>query len=300
ELPHPHETSYCSSAQLHTFGAISLTYKKPFESTLQKLRDDIPAIDNRFQEQSVSDSTRLFKRLKPFISKPNFFSIRSSYLVIQVNPGHQKLDASRLKELYGNIIASTLRFETFHLSDYQKNEILNSSIGYFKGDLIIIDTGASFIYDPDYEELLDFFSFSNIQHLQLRYFDRLLDQQLTSIYENNTRKPPFQSYLPFIGALMTSPIDELGRLKVDISVITERLEGSIKLVGEPYFSELYTLLIEKLDLPNWKDSIEKKLSIIHDVRSLLGHKVDTIREDMLTTLIIILIFIELIVGILRL
>jgi len=204
-----------------------------------------------------------------------------------------------LKEQYGSVIASMLRFETKSLSEYQKNEILASAIGYFKGDLIVIDTEAAFVFDPDYEETLDFFEFGNIQHLELRYFDRLLDQQLNSIYEEKARKVPFQAYLPFVGTLSKTPLDELGKLKVDISVIIERLEGSIKLVGEPYYSELYALLGDKLDLPNWKETIEKKLSIVHDVRSVLQHKVDAIREDLLTVLIIVLIFTEIIVGLMR-
>jgi uncharacterized Rmd1/YagE family protein len=90
----------------------------------------------------------------------------------------------------------------------------------------------------------------------------------------------------------------LSRLKVDISVITERLENSIKLAGEPYFTELYELLIKKLELREWKASIDRKLNIIRDVQDIYQHQIDSIREDILTVLIIILIFVELIVGVL--
>ena len=62
---------------------------------------------------------------------------------------------------------------------------------------------------------------------------------------------PLSAYFPFIGVFAADPITSLGKLKADISVITERLEGSIKLAGEPYYSELYALLIDKLDLKNW-------------------------------------------------
>lgn len=296
ELPHPHDTSHCISTKIHNFGAISLTYKIPFDTTLENLREDLSKIDNKFQEQSVSDLSSLFKKIKRFITKPQFFHTRSSYLVVQVDTHEKKIDPALLKKQYGGIIASTLRFETKMLSEYQKNEIMQSAIGYFKGDMIVIDTQASFVYDPDYEEILDLFEFANIQHLELRYFDRVLDNQLNVIYEEKARKVPLKSYLPFIGTLTASPVDELGKLKVDISVITERLESSIKLIGEPYFFELYGLLVDKLDLQNWKDAIEKKLSIVHDIRSVLQHKVDSVREDLMTVLIIILIFIELLVG----
>lgn len=299
ELPHPHSTSHCIGTKIHNFGAISLTYKISFEDTLDGLRQDLNGIYNKFQEQSVIDVGILYKKIKKYITKPEFFHTKSSYVVIQVDTHPKKIDTIVLKEQYGSIIASTLRFETKSLSEYQKNEILASAIGYFKGDLIVIDTEAAFVYDPEYEELLDFFEFGNIQHLELRYFDRLLDQQLNIIYEEKSRKVPFKSYLPFVGTLSKTPVDELAKLKVDISVIIERLEGSIKLVGEPYYSELHALLGDKLDLQGWKESVEKKLSIVHDIRSVLQHKVDSIREDLLTVLIIVLILTELIVGIVR-
>lgn len=299
DLPDAHGSSQCISAKIHNFGAISLTYKLPFEDTLEGLRQRLDAIYDTFQEQSIQDGGSIFKRIRRFITKPEFFHTKSSYVVIQVDTLPKKIDTITLKEQYGGVIASALRFETKTLSEYQKNEILASAIGYFKGDLIVIDTEAAFVYDPEYEELLDFFEFGNIQHLELRYFDRVLDHQLNIIYEEKARKVPFKAYLPFIGTLSKTPVDELGKLKVDISVIIERLDGSIKLVGEPYYSELYALLGDKLDLPGWKDTVEKKLSIVHDVRSVLQQKVDSIREDLLTVLIIVLILTEIIVGVIR-
>jgi hypothetical protein len=297
ELPNKTETSKCINAKIHNFGAISLTYKVPFKSSFEELREKLNSIADMFQEQSLRDASSLFKFLKPFTAKAKFFHTRSSYLVIQVDTDIKNISTSKLKEQYSSVIASTLRFETKSLAEYQKNEIMESSIGYFKGDLIVIDTKAAFIYDPEYEETLDFFEFGNIHDLELRYFDRLLDQQLNIIYEEKVRNVPFKAYLPFIGTLLPGPIDELGKMKVDISVITERLDSNIKLVGEPYFSELYALLSSKLDLHNRQIAIEKKLTIVHDIRSVLQAKVDAIRQDILTILIIVLIFIELMLGI---
>ena len=166
--------------------------------------------------------------------------------------------------------------------------------------MIIVDTDAAFVYDAEYEEILDFFEFANIQQLELRYFDRLLDRKLNQLDEAEGRRLlPWHTYLPLFEMFTRKdPITELGKLKVDISVITERLEGSIKLAGEPYFSELYELLVEKLDLKNWHNAIERKLAIIRDIQNIYAHKTDVARENVLSVLIIILIFIELVIGIL--
>jgi hypothetical protein len=298
ELPHPHSSSRLVSAKLHNFGVISLAYKIPFNGTLEELRAHINSINDEYSEQSVADAGSLFKRIKSEIKQPKFFHIRRSYVLIQVDT-QPNIDVVNLKEEYGYTIASLLRFEIETLSEYQKNEIIASAIGYYRGDLIIIDTEAAFIYDDEYEEVLDLFEFANIQQLELQYFDRVLDQQLNVVYEREIRSLPIRSYLPFIGVLKSDPVGDLGKLRVDISVITERLESSIKLVGEAYYSELYMLLVEKLDLTNWKESINRKLDIVKEIRTVYENKVDALREDLLSVLIVILIFIEMIVGILH-
>jgi hypothetical protein len=299
ELPQAQVSLSCSSVKIHNFGAVSITYKIPFNSTLQSVRKNLDALDNQFQEQSINDISAIFKKIKPFITRSTFFHTRSSYVLIQVDPNeHYFSDTVQLKEAYGNIIGSMLRFETESLSEVQVEEIIASAMGYYRGDLIVIDTSAAFVYDSEYTELLEFFEFANVQHLELRYFDRVLDQQLNAMYEGKVRKLSVKAYIPFIGTLSRGPVDDLGKLRVDISVITERLEGSIKLVGEPYYSELYELLKDKLDLKNWKDGIDRKLNIIQDIRSVFQHKVDSAREDLLSVLITILILIELIIGML--
>jgi len=296
DLPHPHTTSKFESCKIHNFGAISLTYKIPFEDTLENIREQLPEIYNNYQEESVANVRSVYNKIEPHTIKPKFFHTRASYLVIQVD---SKIDVKTLKEKYGSVIASMIRFETENLSEYQKNEILEDAIGYFRGDMIIVDPESAFVYDEEYEEILELFEFANIQELELRYFDWVLDQQLNLTYEEKTKKRPWTTYLPFIRTPWKGPVADLQRLRVDISVITERLENSIKITGEAYFSELYSLLVEKLDLRGWNSSINKKLSILADIRSGFQHKIDAIREDLLSTLIIILIFIELIVALVK-
>ncbi len=298
ELPHPNESARCISCKINNFGAISLTYQIPFVDTLENIRKDFNDINNEYQEQSVIDVKSVYKRISRFINKPFFFQMRSSYIVIQVNPQPKMIDIPTLKSNYGSVIASTLRFETETLSEYQRNEILESAIGYFRGDVIIVDTDVSFVYDDEYIETLDLFEFANIQQVELRYFDRVLDQKLNRIYEGEGRKLPLRSYIPFLSSIKSDPIVELGQLKVDISVIAERLEGSVKLAGEPYYSDIYSILVEKLDIKNWSHAIDRKLNIIHDLQTTYQHKIDVIREDLLSVLIIVLIFIELVIGIL--
>lgn len=300
ELPHPNESAYCTGCKLYRFGVMSLTYKIPFHDTLENIRKDFDQLYNLYKEQSVIDAKHVFNRIYSCIGKARFFHTNASYIVIQVDQTTDGIDGMMLQKEFGSIIASTLRFETETLSEEQKNDILNSAIGYFRGDLVIVDTDVSFVYDAEYHEIMDLFEFANIQQLELHYFDRVLDQKLNYIYENRTENFKIRNYLPFFSTLESDPINVLSKLQVDISVIIERLESSVKLSGEPYFAELYDLLTSRLELNSWRSSVDRKLSIIKDVQSNYRNRIDSHREDMLTVLIIVLIFIELLVGILHL
>ncbi len=299
DLPHPHSSSRFDTASIHSFGVISLVYKVPFRNTLENLRKELVGLDATFQEQSVIDAGSIFRVIKNYVKQPRFFHLRTSYVVIQVDPQPDQLGIVELKDHHGGTIADMLRFETEVLAEYQRNEMLSSAIGYYRGDLFIIDTHAAFFYDDDYQDSLDLVEFANIQQLELQYFDRMLDRQLNAVYQREVHRIPFSLYLPFIN-VTKDPIEALNILKVEISVITERLKSSIKLAGEEYISELYSLLVDRLDLNNWKVGIEDKLAIIKDLNSVRQSKIDVRREDLLSVLIIVLIFIELIVGILHL
>lgn len=298
ELPHPHSTSHCESAKIHPFGVITLRYKVPFHATFEDLKRLINEIEDSYRETAVEDAQSLFKVIKPYIKQPKFFYLTKSYTLIQVDV-QEGLSGAVLRERYGNQIASTLRFETETLSEYQKDEILEDAFGYYRGDLLVIDTESAFIYDDEYEETLNIFEFANMEHLELQYFDRVLDQQLNALYEREAYKVPPRAYLPLWSTLRNDPITTLHKLRVDISVITERLENSIRLAGEPYYAELYKRLVETLDLQGWRESIHAKLSLVNDITEVYEQRASAVRDDMFNILISILIFLEFVLGILN-
>ena len=295
ELPHPHDSGRCISSKLHQFGVISLTYKVPVFGTLQEMKSLMVEIDEKYQEQSIQDAASIFKKINKHIITPHFFHLRNYYTVIQIDT-QENITGKEIQQNHGPEIASLVRFETESLSEAQKKLIFNQEIGYFTNDLIIIDTEAAFVYDEQYEEILIFFEIGNIQQLELQYFNNLIDTQLNVMYEERSLPLPLLSYLPFIGSKYFDPLREVNRLQVDISVITERFEAIVKIVGEPFYANVYEQLIEKLDIVNWKERIEKKFSIIKEIKHFYQHKVDTHREDLLSVLIIVLIILELIVA----
>ncbi len=289
----------CISSKVHHFGVLSFCYRIPFEDTFEDLKVKIIDIKKSFDEKSEIDAKDTFKKIYPAIKKPRFYSLRNSYFALHVYPLKEKMTPEEFKELYGSKIASLLRLEVYALSDYQMDEILASSIGYYGQDLIIVDSAASFIYDDEYFEPLEFFESANIQKLELQYFDRILDQKLNFFYAQKSYHVPFKAYIPLIGQRIELPVSLLAKMRVDISVVTERLENSIKMAGDEYYSRLYSMLVEKLSIREWRDSISRKLNIIDDLYSVYQDRLDTIHEELLTIVIIVLIAFEAFMAFMR-
>jgi len=285
------------SIKLNDFGGLSLSYQVPFSDTLDNMRSKLEALDSTYQDYALVDAQQVFKLIAPFTKQAQFSYMHTDYTLIQVD-FDQQLDTREFKEQYGNTIASLVRFETETLSDYQKQDILETAIGYYRGDLIIIDSEAAFVYDEEYADVLDLFEFCNIQHLELMYFDQVLAKRLNQLYERKGALVQKRQFIPIIG-LPRNPVADLGRLKVDVSVISEQLQNSIKLSNEPYLTEIYEILSEKFDLPGWKASINNKLEIIKDVNTVYYNRLLTIRSEILEVLIIVLICIEVILALFK-
>ncbi len=287
------------SSKIYHFGVLSLCYRIPFEESFENLKLKLIELDRKFDAISEQDMQQAYEDILPAIRKPRFYNAKSSYFAVQVYPIKDKITAEEFKDRYGERIASLLRLETQNLSAYQKDDILASATGYYGEDLIIIDTEAAFVYDDEYLEPLEFFESTNIEKVELQYFDRLLDQKLNYFSAQDTYKIPFIAYLPLVGERIDLPVSRLVKLKVDISVVTERLENSIKLTGDAYYSKMHAILVEKLLLKEWRESINRKLAIIKDLYTVYQDRLDTIHEEILTVVIIILIAVELFVAFTR-
>lgn len=286
---------YSLFRKIYNFGVISFCYRVPFEESLEDLKHKIIEIKRHIDTLCRGETKEVYDKILPTIKEPHFYNIESSYFAVQVNPlKDKKITANDFKERFGNKIASLLRLELQSLSEYQVTDILSSSTGYYGQDMIIVDTDGAFIYDDEFFEPLEFFESANIEKLELQYFDRFLDKKLNHFYAERAYKVPLVAYIPLVSARLDLPILRLAKWRVDISVETERLQNSVKLAGDTYFSNVYELLVRRFLLREWRESINKKLDIIKDLYTVFQDRLDTIRAEMLEIIIIILIAIEII------
>jgi hypothetical protein len=288
----------CISASLYNFGVLSLRYAFHYSAPLEELKNIINKKLDLVYKHSYNDAKVIFNEIKDTVRDPVFFNLSKTYVVIQCDT-KDEITPYDFKTNFGHEISSLLRFETEVLSEYKKNEILENGFGYYRGDLLIIDVNSALVYDNDYGDVLDIFEYANIKHMELQVFDRSLDTQLNFSYDRRPFQVSVLAYLPIIGMMQCNPIEELAKLRVDISVVCERLWSSIKFSDDPYYLEIYHMLDKKLEFDSWQKSIDKKLEIISHILETHEYKITNMRHDFQNILIILLIFLETVLAVLH-
>ena len=272
-------------SKIHGFGVMSYCYRIPFEGTLSALKKRIIELKSEYDQSSDVFAYDTFKRIHSAIVSPQFCNLKNDYFTVHISPLRSSVSSEKIMETFGGDIASLLRLELNPLSFYQQDMILRSRTGYYGDELIVIDSGGSFVYDDKCYDSMELFEFVTIQMLELQYFDRLLDRRLHAFYTHHLENTPKQM-----------SISELAQLRVDISVITERLENSIRMSGDEYYTDIYERLVKKLSIYRWREAVQRKLDIIRDLYEVQQTSQDLVFHKRYTLVIVWLIALESLVG----
>lgn len=286
------------TAKVFDFGAISIAFRMPFSSLLSELNKYSTAliydVDLGVEAKRLLDE--LFLKIKPAVKKPAISEIIEDYFMFQVTEFEKEITAKDLRKDYGVNIAKALRFELGEISEVEINESLKNPVSYYENDIVITDWNAAFVYDRDYEDTIDVLEFLNVELVELRFNDSLLDKRLIELYDKIYESRRYFTYLlnPYDKTIRT-----ISELKVEVSVLFERIDNTIKLIGDIYLAKVYNLTSDRFHFDKWEKSIEKKLAAIESIYNILNNRLATTRAETLETIIIILIAVEIILGLTR-
>ena len=224
------------------------------------------------------------------IARPKLSEIVEDYFVFHVSRFSREVRAEMLLAEGGEALARIIRTEELETDARILADTLRNPLSYSARDLILIDWNAAFIHDTDETDALNVLEFANIQLLELRFFDALLDQRIEEeTFDLALPKPPYflNRANPYIETM-----GEIANLKIEISIIFERVNNALKLVGDIYLARVHRLAASRLQLHAWQESVDRKLSIFESIYAVMNDHLATKRSETLEIVIIILIFIE--------
>jgi len=242
-----------------------------------------------------AEALALLGPLGPALRRPHLWEGDESYTVTFV----QRLEgAPRASELLTRCDLPRLILGEppgVQLSVEQRGEVLRGLHSYTRDDLALIDWNAAFVYEPSGSlDIPDLLEIANAHLLELRYYDARLDRELAAIYEEvNQRKRPWYS-------LFSGKYGKLRRrtlaLLMELGEFTERVENSLKIIGDIYLARVYETSVRQLRVPDWQHSVNRKQSLVNQVYTLLKAEVDTDRLLWLEITVVVLILGELLLA----
>jgi hypothetical protein len=282
----------------HDFGAVTVMLRLPLSGPLDSLGPLTAALVRTKTMESTA--TNVVRRLLPAasaaISKVGFSEFVEDFYVIQVDRFDRPVTPAQLRAEYRAPIALALRCEKERLAEGEAEEVFETAISYHPQDLVVTDWNAAFLYAVEYPALLDALEFLNVQLVELRFFDRRLDARMAELFQVVYSRPRLRTLVvnPFGKSL-----EEVSELKVETTLIAERVANALKFIDDLYLAKVYTVAAERLHLDAWHNSVESKLKVMSEIFDILNHRAGTYRAEALEMTIIILIALEIVLSFLR-
>lgn len=283
-------------AKLWSFGALSVCFQIDVpqslgESELLSLANFLSGDEtlDRITNKYVS---YLIDQIGNAIKKPMVWDQSEEYLIFIETTSNRDDVRKKVQELIkGEFLYQLLSLEDKEkLSSQMKAPIVESTIQYSDADLVAIDWDSSYVIsENDAHDICDVIEFANIQLLELRYFDNLLDKKINHLFKEIMSASPGvfnQSYQRLNR--------EASRLYLDTLEVVERVENSLKVIGDIYYARVYRIALNRLKINDWRSTIDRKLKSILDICEMNKAEIEGKRSVVLEIIIIVLIAIEVI------
>ncbi|HUK65323.1 MAG TPA: hypothetical protein VLV17_00745 [Anaeromyxobacteraceae bacterium] len=292
-----------ASAHLFDYGVVSIVYELeiapgtdlaelvPLSEAL--VVDPNPALDLAAR----AEAERLARELGPALTRPHAWEGLESHQIVFVRRFEREVSAGEV--LADAPLAELLLGETSPrgLSRSEREDVLKHAHSYLEDDLAVVDWNSSFVLEPSaVGDIPDLLELATAHLLELRYYDALLDRELSALY-------------PEIDARRTIPKvftrrylklqNRTAALLLEISEMTERVENAVKIVGDFYLARVYQSAVRRFRLPAWQDSVLRKHKLLADVNELLKDTADQRRGELLELTVILLILWEILYAFLR-
>ena len=281
--------------KFYDYGVLSLALSRPFAGEwaalvgLSQIYIENADLESRAEKIARSISER-FAAVMP-TGRTTFLS--EDYLVVAITGLSTPVTGDELIAEHSEEIARLVRGERQTLSRQEREEVMSNRLSYLADDLVVPTWNAAFVYDTEAgaQAALEIFEFANSQLLEFRYYDELLDVELTRLYATlqQPRRFPYLAGRGYVAATR-----HLHALFIDVNEITDRTENALKMVGDVYSARLFHLTATRLGLASWKASVNEKLETLDDIYHFAVEQIAISRGHFLELTIILILVLELV------
>ena len=283
------ETEGAVELLLYDFGALSVSYRIPFEGELSTLHDLSEELyeNPRLLADSRRRAEELVSLVGPAIEGAVIADPVEDYVVYHLENAYPGDEPSFLHTL-----AQILRSERGPLSDQEVGEATSHRISFGPGDAAFIDWNAAILFGQEMEDVMAVLAFANAELLESRMLDQKLDLALDQAYAALSRKPWRRFRLP--GGFQADSA-RIAQLQVDSAVFFERVNNTLKLIGDQYLARVYRLASRRFHFESWDAAILRKLQTLDSIYGKMSDQATARRMEVLEWIIIVLIAVSIVI-----
>jgi len=276
------------AVKIYSVGVVSIVASISKTVDLVRLvhkRDDIEKLLARAAEDRMK---KIHEMIKGDIVKPSQSIESEEYIVYCVK---NKKKAKDIFEKNKRKIAAILREEKDYrrLSSREVADATKNTLSYYDNDIMVVDWGSAFIIDPkeDWDESLFIVEMANMQLLEFKVYDKVLDSHLNKLYDDLSRKKNFLHLLRTLA--LERKMTKISKHRIDSGEVVEEVMNSTKFIQEWYLLKLYDVLSNSLRLQDWKESLEKKEETLENAYSTMLDRARNTRIEVLEVVMVLLI-----------
>lgn len=273
---------------VYDFGAAVLTYRLPLPADPAEWPGLSAALyaDKSLVGDATARVSGVLDAIRPAVQRPRLHPSVEDYTVFAATGWNADTPLDRLLREHQSDIARCIEAEPALLAPEQVARIASARTSYGRDDLAIIDWNAAVLFDPAPEDVLAVLQHANVELLELRVLDQELDDMLDNADETLSALTRRRVWPVFKEQRMLA---RFAGAQTDAAVLFEGVNNAIKLLGNQYLARLYRLAADRLDLPAWQRSVQRKLAATDSVYQKMSDVASTRRLETLEWVIIILI-----------
>lgn len=302
---------YETICKVWDYGVLSICFKISIsELGLTSLMDlsnfieNDPIISVIASEKRSSIKTKLLDSLK----QPADYELLEDYTTFVLK---EVTDSNGIAIKDPNVIKSTIDLSSVVLAENKiklaesiKKGILDNCLQYSEKDLLVIDWNSAIIIDftdtNDYVEYSDILEFSLSHLLELRIYDFILDDRLNKLYDSMDKDLGDQLNNETYSMISK----EAGQIYIEISDVLERVNNSLKTIGDSFYATIIRHINKKFRVEDWEKSTSNKLDKLMNISTILQDRIDSRlsnsnekKSHFYEIVVIVLIMIEILKGI---
>lgn len=277
----------------YDYGIVSVVFQLPFSGDW----DSLVRLASRwvwdvdFASRAEAIVRKRLELAAVAMIKPYTRWLSEDYFIFHVREAAGIAAAADLTRDHGRKIAQVVRGDSLVLSQGECNEVLNSQVSYYAGDVAFIGWNAAFLYDSTAgaETSIQLLEYANSQLLEFRHYDELLTDILDKVYDVLDQKTGI-----FARWGLARSATELHTVLLDVAELTERADNAIKFLSDMFSARLYRLAASKIGVPDYKSLANEKLRTAEDLYRFLIDQFHQSRTFVLESLVVLILLIELV------